>query len=160
MPVYLFTFHAYGTWMPDRPRGYVRRGEGILSPDNEMADMYRRRAEEPHAIFSEAIQRALIDEALTAGEKQGFDVHFIATEITHVHVLVSWRSDKPWKTVRTGLRQSLSRRLNRDFKRREWFVDGASRKRVKDREHFDYLIEKYLPAHSGWKWSREKGCFR
>jgi hypothetical protein len=160
MPVYLFTFHAYGTWMPDRPRGYVRRGEGVLPTDVEMAEMYRRLAQEPHAIFSEAVQRAFIDEALIAGEKQRFEVRFIATETTHVHVLLSWRSEKPWEKVRSGLRQSFTRRLNRDFERREWFVDGASRKRVKDRNHFDHLVETYLPAHSGWKWSKEKGCYR
>jgi REP element-mobilizing transposase RayT len=102
----------------------------------------------------------MIDEAHIAAEKQGLEVHFIATETTHVHVLVSWRSEKNWQKVRVGLRQSYTRRLNRDFERREWFVDGASRKRVKDRAHYDYLVETYLPAHSGWKWSKEKGCFR
>ena len=33
MPVYLFTFHAYGSWLPDNPRGYVRRKEGIQPQD-------------------------------------------------------------------------------------------------------------------------------
>ena len=37
MPCYLFTFHAYGTWMPDREEGFVRREQGILPPDEELA---------------------------------------------------------------------------------------------------------------------------
>ena len=45
----------------------------------------------------------------------------------------------------------------RQIERREWFVEGGSRKRVKDRAHFDYLVTTYLPRHRGWKWSSEKG---
>src|SRR4051794_35604479 len=29
MPCYLFTYHAYGSWMPDHKRGYVHRGQGV-----------------------------------------------------------------------------------------------------------------------------------
>ncbi|MEM1305417.1 MAG: hypothetical protein AAGG46_11005, partial [Planctomycetota bacterium] len=29
MPVYLFTYHTYGSWLPDRPQGYVQRDQGI-----------------------------------------------------------------------------------------------------------------------------------
>lgn len=157
MPVYLFTFHAYGTWMPDRSRGYVRRGQGILPPDKEMAALYRAQAKDTAASFDEPVQRALIDEALIAAEKQSFRVHCVATETTHVHVLVSWRSDKTWQRVRAGLRQSYSRRLNHEFGRREWLVEGASRKQVKDRSHFDHLVQTYLPKHSGWKWRETEG---
>ena len=35
MPVYHFTLHAYGTWMPDRPEGYNKHGEGYQAPDTE-----------------------------------------------------------------------------------------------------------------------------
>ena len=38
MPCYLFTFHAFGTWMPDREEGFVRREQGILPPDEELAE--------------------------------------------------------------------------------------------------------------------------
>ncbi len=37
MPCYLFTFHAFGTWMPDREEGFVQRKKGILPPDEELA---------------------------------------------------------------------------------------------------------------------------
>jgi hypothetical protein len=41
MPCYLFTYHAYLSWMPDRPQGYVRRKKGIFPPDEEKAEAYK-----------------------------------------------------------------------------------------------------------------------
>lgn len=37
MPVYLFTFHSHGSWLPDRTQGYTRRQQGILPADPYMA---------------------------------------------------------------------------------------------------------------------------
>jgi hypothetical protein len=37
MPCYLFTWHAYATWLPDRKQGYVEKGRGILPPDKAAA---------------------------------------------------------------------------------------------------------------------------
>ncbi|QDT75400.1 hypothetical protein I41_46100 [Lacipirellula limnantheis] len=33
MPCCLFTYHAYGSWTPDRKQGYVKRHQGILQQD-------------------------------------------------------------------------------------------------------------------------------
>jgi hypothetical protein len=157
MPCYLFTFHAYGTWMPDREEGFVRRKQGILPPNEAMAKRYRERAREFAASFDAAIQRTLIEEAQTASDKQHYRTHCIATDPTHIHVLVSWTDERAWLKVRSGLKQSLTRRLNRDVQhRRNWFVDGASRRLVKDDGHFEHLVNAYLPSHRGWKW-REGG---
>ena len=158
MPCYLFTFHAYGTWMPDRRQGFVRRGgQGVLPPDGVLAESYRERAAETQAIFDATVQRLLIEETCIACEKQRYRGHSIATDSTHLHALVSWLDQRPWLKIRTSLKSSLSRRLNREVKRRHnWFVDSASRKRVKDQQHFDYLANVYLPSHRGWKW-RERG---
>jgi hypothetical protein len=157
MPCYLFTFHAYGTWMPDREEGFVQRGQGVLPPDEEMADIYRDRAAEERAAFDARLQRLLIEETRIACEKQRYRGHCIATDPTHLHALISWADDRSWLRIRTGLKSSLTRRLNRDVeRRRNWFVDGASRKQVKDDQHFDHLMNVYLPSHRGWKW-REGG---
>jgi len=43
MPCYLFTYHAYASWMPDREEGHVRRGEGILSADEKLNRELERR---------------------------------------------------------------------------------------------------------------------
>ena len=60
MPCYLFTFHAFGTWMPDREEGFVRRERGILPPDEELARQYRDRAKENEVIFDSRLQALLI----------------------------------------------------------------------------------------------------
>jgi REP element-mobilizing transposase RayT len=167
MPCYLFTFHAHRSWMPDRPQGYVRRGRGPMAPDEERARQYERNAAQAPILFDEGIQRALIGAAHDAAAHQDFRLHCIATEPTHVHLLVSWKDDRTWPRMRTGVKQSLTRTLNRtpgpraglpaaieekEAERRKWFSAGASRKRVRDRKHFDYLINEYLPSHRGASW--------
>ena len=157
MPCYLFTFHAYGTWMPDRDEGFVRRSQDVLPPDKELAKQYRERTKENEAFFDSRLQRLLIEEARIACDKQQYRGHYIATEPTHVHVLISWPDERSWLKIRTGLKSSLTRRLNRDVRRRDkWFVENASRKQVKDDDHFEHLMNTYLPSHDGWKW-REGG---
>ena len=44
MPVYLFTYHAYQSWMPDRARGFVQKGRGIQPPNEALAAAYRQAA--------------------------------------------------------------------------------------------------------------------
>ena len=156
MPCYLFTFHAYRSWLPDREQGFVRRKQGILPPDEKLAEVYRDRSREQQAFFDDAIQRIFLDEFRIACEKQRLRGHFIATEPSHLHVLVSWPDERDWPKIRNGLKQSLTRRLHRDISPQTWFSDGASRKKVKDREHFEHLVNSYLPSHRGWK-RREDG---
>jgi hypothetical protein len=33
-----------------------------------------------------------------------------------------------------------------------WFVEGGSRKRVENRKHFNYLLDRYFPDHRGVYW--------
>ena len=72
MPCYLFTYHAYGSWMPDRPQGYVQRKQGILPPDAVLAQKYRTAMEQSEAKFTSDVQIALIDSLLESREKQSF----------------------------------------------------------------------------------------
>ena len=54
-------------------------------------------------LFDEAHQRALIDEVHVAAKHQNFRVHFVATEPTHIHVLVSWHEDeRAFEKLRVG----------------------------------------------------------
>jgi len=140
MPCYLFTYHAYASWMPDRDEGFVRRGEGVLPADEERARLYRRAAREQPVVFTSRVQLLLVDEVRVASVHQGLRVHYVSTESTHVHALVSWHDDRPWQNLRRNLKSSLTRRLNRELGRRTWFSENASRKRVKDEGHFDYLV--------------------
>jgi len=160
MPCYLFTYHAHGSWMPDHPRGYVQRGKGILPPDQDMAERYRGNLKQKIVRFDVAIQRRLIEGALEACECQQVECHFVATEVTHIHVLVSWKTDRTWQLVRKQIRSNITRLLNKDVCRQAWFSKSPSRKQVKDQEHFDYLVSSYLPKHSGLKWSSKEGIHR
>jgi REP element-mobilizing transposase RayT len=160
MPCYHLTFHGYGTWLPDEDDGYVRRSKGHLPQDVVVAAQYRRRMTDDEALFEEPHQKALIDEVHMAATKQDFRVHFVATEPTHIHILVSWKDDREFEKLRRSLRQSLSRRLGKEFHRREWLSEGGSRRRVMVEEHFDYLVTTYLPDHGGWKWSEDKGLHK
>jgi hypothetical protein len=161
MTCYHFIFHGYGTWMPDEDDGYVRRGKGHLAQDTVEASNYRRRMTDEEVEFLEPQQLALIDEVHVAAGHQDFRVHFVATEVTHIHILLSWLSDeKGFEKVRSGIRQSLSRRLGREFGPREWLSEGGSRRRVTHQEHYDYLVCTYLTEHGGWKWSEDKGLHK
>jgi hypothetical protein len=131
MPCYLFTYHAHGSWMPDHRRGYVRRHQGILPPDKKMAARYRAKMTQDSTSFDSVIQRHLIEESLVAGAHQRFRCHFLATESTHLHALVSWTIEHEWQIVRAKLRESLTRRLNREVQQRDWFSKSPSRKQVK-----------------------------
>jgi hypothetical protein len=160
MPCYLFTFHAYRSWMPDHRRGFTRRKEGIVPQNEKLAKAYKKAAKAKKVAFSESMQRALINEVQVNAGKQEVRSHFVATDSTHVHVLVSWKEFRPWHKVRSSIKSSLTRRLNREFCRRTWLSENGSRKRVENREHFNYLVGKYLRAHRGWKWSETEGLFK
>jgi len=159
MAVYLFTYHAYLSWLPDRPQGYVDKGQGIQPCDPDKADQYRRNAKESGVLFDQAVQRAMIEETQAAAKHQRFTVHMLASDATHFHALISWRDDRPFEKLRASLRESLTRRLNQSFHRRTWLAEKQSRKRVKDRAHLEYLCVEYLPRHDGLKYAPGRGVF-
>ena len=123
-----------------------------------MADAYRRRQQASAVTFDAARQRVMVDTARHSGEHIDATVYAVATEPTHTHVLVSWKHERTWRSMRASIRSSLTRRLNEQFGKREWFSDSPSRKRVRDREHFDYLVSAYLPRHGGAKWFAVTGA--
>jgi REP element-mobilizing transposase RayT len=155
------------TWLPDHPRGYTKRGEGYQDPDPQRAQWYRGNADDADAcLFDEGLMRALIDEAQKACAHQQLHLHSGTTEKTHLHLLISWRDNRKWETVRNAIKMSLSLRLKSKAEqalntpRKDTQIKlsrGGSRKRVEKREHFDYLMQTYLPSHSGLKWFEDRG---
>jgi len=125
-----------------------------------LAAKYRVNMTTDVVTFGEKEQRLLIEETLIASGFQKFRSHYLATDRTHFHALVSWSIERDWKTVRAKLRESLTRRLNRELHRQDWFSKSPSRKRVRDRRHFDYLVNVYLSKHSGLKWCEGLGIVR
>ncbi|MCK4872789.1 MAG: hypothetical protein KAS72_08705 [Phycisphaerales bacterium] len=149
MPCYLFTFHAYGTWMPDRPQGYVHHTSGLQPRDPAMAERYRAKQAAQMVNFTHQMQQCLVDAAIQAQTHVQTTVHAVATDPTHVHVLVSWNHARTWESIRRSLRHSFSRALNGQFTKRAWFAAQGSRKRIRDHAHFDHLTNVYLPDHRG-----------
>jgi REP element-mobilizing transposase RayT len=159
MPCYLFTYHAYGTWYPDRQQGYVRRGQGILPSDPKAGHTYRERAAHDTILLDEIHQQAIIARLIEAVSFIHCRLHAVATDSTHIHVLLSWRGDRTWQQNRISLKKSMTLMLKRQFANRPWFSENASRKRVENQEHFDHLMNTYLPKHNGWKWREDAGYY-
>ena len=159
MPCYLFTYHAYGSWVPDRKQGYVIRKRGILPQNQELAVKYRQCMTEKEKKFGHEMQQSIIRVLLQSREKQEFDCHFIATDCSHTHVLLAWRDVRRSLRMRSTIKGSITRHLRNEFGAYQWLSEGGSRKQVKDLEHFDYLVNVYLPRHRGWKWELKRGLF-
>ncbi len=164
VPVYLLTLHAYRSWRPDHPRGYVRQGEGILPPDPKMAKRYDRQARWPKVILDDRLQRILVEGTRDICGHRDWQLHCVVTEPTHMHALISWTDDElDWKFAHDTLKRLLGMMLAQytRTKGRKWFVRKGSRKRVRDRGHFEYLMNEYLPKHGGRQWSeRAADCAR
>jgi hypothetical protein len=156
MPCYLFTWHGHGTWWPDDPRGYVHRQKGLQPTSAVMGGLYREQQRDPTVHFTTEHQRALIDHLHEAAKALQLTIHGVGTDMTHVHVLLSWPFDRDWRAVHRALRRALSLKMNERFGRRRWFSEGGSRKRVRDYAHLDHLLLRYLPKHQGVVWIREQ----
>ncbi|MEM0915017.1 MAG: hypothetical protein AAGK09_10455 [Planctomycetota bacterium] len=156
MPVYLFTMHTYGSWLPDRARGYVKRGRGVLEADTRMAGWYRDVMTADVVRWDAAQQRAVVAAVREKCEVKNWMAYAIATDPTHVHALMGWRSRETWDILRRGLKDSITRQLNARFGRQRWLSEGGSRKRVSKPEHFDYLRKVYLPSHRGVCWDADQ----
>ena len=159
MPCYLFTYHAHGSWLPDHPRGSVKRGQGVQPANHRMAALYAQNLKQRAVNFEAAIQQLIIDAVIEACNAQDCCCHFIATDRMHVHVLTSWSSTRLWQIIRKQLRYNATQRLNKAIGRQDWFSKSPSRKQVRNLAHFDYLMQTYLPRHAGLKWCEKRGSF-
>ena len=159
MSCYLFTWHTYGSWLPDRPQGYVHWERGLSPPNAALAACYKEQQKESTLNLSLQQQEFIIDEILIAARHQRIRLHAIACEGSHVHVLASWKDKRPAKALRRSLRHSLTQKLNQ-LDKRSWFSRGGDLKRVRTQQHFDHLYHRYLPSHSGMKWNIEKGLYQ
>ena len=155
MGVYLFTYHAYRSWMPDKGRGFVQRGRGIMPADEGMAEGYRRRANYEQIRFTDEDCRMMLAEAQrvcgTPARKQtGWRLPICVAVFNHVHLLVSWRGFVSAKRARALLHRALTVVLRDAWGEadgRPILARGGSMKQVRDRPHFDHLLTTYLPGH-------------
>lgn len=158
MPVYLFTYHAYRSWMPDHPRGYTKRGVGQFLPDPEMARKYEQRAGQDVTIFDNDIQSRIVSHVRTIPSFIPIQLYAITTEPTHIHVLCGWQADRTWESVRESIKTSITKFLKSlDHTPPLKLSRGASRRHVQKQEHFDFHMFEYLPKHSGVSWFEDRG---
>lgn len=156
MPCFHLTFHAYGTWLPDKEKGYVQRNQGIKPRDEAMASNYRANQKHPSVRFTSKQQEEIAATLRVAGKHLDATLHCYAIDPTHLHVLLSWKHERSHASIRTSIKSAITRRLNERFDPRTWLVKGSSRKQIKDHDHFCYLIREYLPSHRGLFWLREE----
>ena len=121
-----------------------------------MAERYRRQAKFETVEFDSTLQRVLIAGAFDVCERRDLKLHAAGTDPTHGHFLISVSGFFDFEATRDKLKNLLSLFLGRatSVTRRPWFAAGGSTKRVKDRGHFDYLVNRYLPDQRGISWKR------
>jgi hydroxypyruvate reductase len=143
--------------MPDRPQGYVRRKEGLLPADPQAAERYALQAKHAEVQFDEPQRWRLVETADEVCAEHDWELYEATADPSHTHLLVGWRSEELWKSVSIRLKQRLGSALSKLMNRPgPWFSRGSSRKRVCNREHFRYLMEKYPPKHGPIRWTLRK----
>jgi len=152
--VYHFTLHAFGSWPANHRRGDSVRGEGYQPPD---ADEQHRREEnlsQPVVSVDAAMHKILIVGTYDICHRRGWRLRGAGNDETHFHAAISWTEFVEWQDMRDKLKNVLSLFLGRwtGIEGRTWFVEGGSRKRVKDAEHLEYLLDTYFPDHRGVFW--------
>ncbi len=128
-----------------------------MPKDDKMAGYYREDMNDDVVQFRHVIQQQIIKAIIEHCEAKSYILYYIATDPTHIHVLLGWRGFMKWEAVRRALKHSISKRLNEKFGKRQWLARGGSRKEVKQKPHFTYLIQTYLPSHRGLKWAKRSG---
>jgi hypothetical protein len=114
VPVYLFTYHAYLSWLPDRPRGFVQEGKGIQPTNQPLAHAYRNAAKHEPFEFDAATQHRLIRKARAVCKSDGYRLHGASTEPTHLHLVISWVDEAlAYGKVRGRIKNLLSLDLSR-----------------------------------------------
>jgi hypothetical protein len=100
------------------------------------------------------MQGLMIRAAIESCRRQGWRLHGSGSDVTHMHFVLSWPEFQDCDEVIRRLKNGLSYVLGRDVgpRGRKWFVRGGSKKRVKDKAHFDHLLETYFPDHPGVYW--------
>ena len=147
MPVYHFNFHAFGTWLPDRPEGHIIRNKGWQPPNKDLADQYRSNMNQSEVTFDDQQQQLLLQTLFDSQPHQRIKLYAIATEPTHIHAVAAWTDDRKPEPIRSQMKYSMTRVLNDTFGKRKWFVQNAGQTKVRDGEHLYELVHHYLPKH-------------
>lgn len=112
-------------------------------------------------VFDDEAQSVTIVTLREAASYVECRVHAIATDPQHVHFLVSWSNEnRTWEQTRASFKKAVTIKLKASCGEQKWLSRDASRKQVKDRSQFDYLLKAYLPKHRGRKWDERVGGYK
>lgn len=157
MPVYHFTFHAYGSWLPDRPEGSYVYHKGWQPPGHARAESYRQQMTAEPARFTTEHQQLFLETLRKGQPLQNYGLYGIAADESHLHTVIAWRDKREPTRFRSQIKSSMTRALNQHFGKRKWFVRSAGWTPIEDEQHLYQLIHEYLPKHDGLYWHRWQG---
>jgi hypothetical protein len=153
MPVYHFNFHSYRNWRPDNKRGYVRRGQGVLPPDPQMAKWYDNHARDEAVVFTRDLQILIIRATHDFCTRRKYRFHGAGNEDGHTHLVLSWRGYSDVKEIARRLKNIISKHLGEVTGiHRQWFSRGSKERPVRGMKHLLYLKTDYFPDHPGVFW--------
>jgi hypothetical protein len=168
VPVYLITIHAYRSWSEGNPRGYVQRGQGLQKTNERLARWRADNARQEPARFSGEVRNVISRVVDDIAVERKVRLHARAATGTHVHVLISFgipactcgaskfcgkgceaRRFVEAFTIRLKRKMGQAVAKFNETSGRQWFSRGWDLTRIRDREHFDFMVGKYLPRHEG-----------
>ncbi len=146
MPViaYHIVWTTYGTWLSGDARGWVRKGDRVVQPPDQVSERQARArmVEEPVVLTPD--QRSLIERTITDHCRiRGWILHIGKARTNHVHVVVT--ADRDPVEVRDQFKAWCSRKLSdaaglttvvaKKAGRRHWFTEGGDNEFI-DREEY------------------------
>jgi hypothetical protein len=84
MPVYHFTLHAYRSWSPDNPRGFLQKNrKGIQPPNRALAHAYNNAANFDPILFTPDRQHLLLWGTYDVCSNRDWRLHSFASDHAH-----------------------------------------------------------------------------
>jgi hypothetical protein len=96
--VYHFTFHAFGTWRADHPRGYTVREKGYQPPDVEEQRRREEKLSQDVIKFDEEMQKVLVVGTYDICKRRGWKFYGGGNDPTHTHALIGFAEFVDGKT--------------------------------------------------------------
>ena len=153
VPVYHVIVHGFFTWNADNPDGYYRRKRGRYAAAPKLAAYWNRSARFSAVCWSRDDQGMLCRTILETSARREWIVYAIATQTTHLHVVVAWQTAHSPKRVQQVLKQIMSLALGSKYGRgRRWFSRNGVPQRVRNKAHLRHLLYDYLPSQAVIFW--------
>lgn len=158
MPAYHIVLHTYGSWMPDHAKGYHDRKNRGTKPSNKgLADHRRFLTGGKLMTLSAEQQIELLNACKNSDDLKLWKVHAIAVMESHIHLILSWKSEQTPSQIQARLKQQLTHLLNSNSGQAKgrWFSRGAGIGRIRDMDHLVELVNRYIPQHGEHVWIAE-----